>query len=279
LLSQLYSQLYSQLNGQLHNQLDSQLDSQLLSLYNYETHNTCLFTLNVYSDAYYSWFKFIKEEFNLPLTIEEDFEECFRLQRESGIYSAIFSAAVCVVCKYPKKVNRNNNHDLHSTQEPAVIWGQQFADSNMYFINNRNIPAEIFEKTINKEITFEEFISIENEDVKAGVITIIKENFGNDELMKFLDAEVIDTHTFHHTSGYNETQRLWRTRSKLDFLADDNNNRGNYMSWYEITCPSTGTVYMLDTRPDFTTVDQCARFHRPAQIPTELKYNFTKFNN
>ena len=64
LYSQLTSQLTSQLRSQLYSQLDSQLDSQLRSqLHRYN--DDYLFTLNVYSDSYFTWYDFIKTEFNI----------------------------------------------------------------------------------------------------------------------------------------------------------------------------------------------------------------------
>jgi hypothetical protein len=217
----------------------------------------------------------------LSLTLEKDFEDCFSLQKSSGIYSAIFSEILCVVSKYPKRVHRNSNNDLHSTKENAVEWGYStdITKFDSYYINGRNIPTDIFNKVINKQYTFKEFSKEENEDVKGAVISIIKENFGNEELIKFLDAEIIDTKKFIHISGYSETQYLWKTKNKVKFLVDKNGNQGEYMSWYEISCPSTGTTYMLDTLPTFTKVEEAAKFHRPSQIPEELKYNFTQFNN
>ena len=66
--------------------------------------------------------------------------------------------------------------------------------------------------------------------------------------------------------------------SKIELL-NNNGEKGEYMAFYEIICPSTGNTYLLDTLPTFTTVEQCAKFHRPAFIPEHLKYNFTQFNN
>ncbi len=52
----------------------------------------------------------MKDEFNLPLSIEDDFEKFRSLQKASGVYSAIMSEAVCIVSKYPKKVHRNGKN-------------------------------------------------------------------------------------------------------------------------------------------------------------------------
>ena len=135
--SKLSSKLYSELRSKLYSELDSKLDS---------FNSTYLYTLNVCSDAYYQWYKFIKEEFNLALSITETFESCFKLQRESNIYSAIFSEAVCVVCKYPKRVHRNADDEMHCLQDVAVEWGAYCdeTDFKCYYINGRSMPEKIF---------------------------------------------------------------------------------------------------------------------------------------
>src|SRR3546814_20012112 len=106
--SQLYSQLYSQLDSQLHSQLDSQLRSQL-GKYNYDY----LFTASVYTGYYTGWYKFIADEFKIDAPINVMLNSCNDLYEKSGVYSAVFSELVCVVSKYPKKVHRNENNDMH----------------------------------------------------------------------------------------------------------------------------------------------------------------------
>jgi hypothetical protein len=126
-------------NIQLNNQLDSQLFSQL-SNYN----NSFLWTMNVYSDTYFAWYAFIMNELEVSLSeeLKNVFETCFHLQKQSGIYSAIFSELVCVVSKYPKKVYRNENNDLHNSKGIAVEWGAMCDETkfNCYYINGRQMP-------------------------------------------------------------------------------------------------------------------------------------------
>lgn len=102
---------------------------------------------NVYSNCYYNWFEFIRKEFNIELSINNDFQKCFSLQRKSNIYSCIFSEYITVVCKYPKKVYRNQNNDLHNTNGIAVEWGSLTGiNFDCYYINGRNMPKWIFDK-------------------------------------------------------------------------------------------------------------------------------------
>jgi len=238
-----------------------------------------LYTLNVYSNSYYWYYKFIKEEFQIPLSIEEDFETCFALQRKSGVYSAVFGDILCVVCKYPMEVHRNENNDLHCTTGEAVIWNTSVnVKPESYYINGRNVESVIFEKILNNDFTLEDFIILDNEDLKADIITILKENDGNEGLVKFLNAEVIDEQEFKHSSGHVETQKLWRTKDKLNCFGDEDGNQGNYMAWLEMICPTTGSTYMIDTLPSFTKVIEAAKYHRPAIIPSSLEYDFAKFN-
>jgi hypothetical protein len=257
------------------NKLIEEKNLRSISTYN----DDYLYTLNVYSNCYYWYYKFIKEEFKIPLSIEEEFETCFDLQRKSGVYSAVFGDILCVVCKYPMEVHRNAENDLHATLGEAVIWNTSInIRPESYYVNGRNVDSTIFEKLLNGTFTIEEFIAINNEDLKADIITIIKENDGNEGLVTFLNAEVIDECEFTHSSGHKEVLKLWRTKDKLDCFADADGNKGDYMAWLEMTCPTTGAVYMIDTIPTFSKVVDAAKFHRPENIPTSLEYNFTSFN-
>jgi len=282
--SQLDSQLGSQLRSQLNSQLDSQLNSQLITDKKiFKLNSSYLFTLNVYSNIYYTWFKFIKEEFNIKLTsnIEKDFEECFKLQKESGIYSCIFSKEVVVLCKYPKLIHqeRSNNFNLHSTLESAVKWGSLTGiNFECNYVNGRFIEEKIFKKVLSKSFTFNEFINITNEDIKAGIITIMKEQFGNEYLLKFLGAVQVDKKTIKHTDDYSETLTLYKTKIKYSFLTDSKGNTNVPYAWIEMICPSTGQTYLIDTCPTFSDVVQCAKWHRPMNVPLDLIYKWNSAN-
>ena len=239
-----------------------------------------LLTLDVYSDAVYHWYAFIRDEFNLPLSINDMFEEAFKLQRESGVYSALYSEKFCVVCKYPKMVHRNANNDLHNPNGVAVEWGNSLGlEFKNYFINGRAVHTEYAEKAIAGKFTLEEFSKLENEDVRGAVASMVRDGHGSEALMEMLGCELVDEKEFNHTSGHKETLRLYRTKEKVMFLRDSRGNQGDYMAFLEEKCPSTGTKYLLDTKPEFTCVEEAAKFHRPYFVPKDLAYDFKEFNN
>lgn len=264
LYSQLDSQLDSQLNSQLRSQLDNQQDNKELTKYN----DSYLFTLNVFSYYYFTWFKFIKDEFKLQLTIEKEFEECSKLQKESNIYSMIPSELFCVVSKYPKLINRNENNDLHNTKDVAVEWGHltDFTKFNCYYINGRNIDSNLFVKALNRKITMNDFINELNEDNKAAIYEII----GEQEMMTLLDTEIIDAVTIVHNNG--DLEELILIKTKTTFPEIDNKP----LAWIKFKCPSTGSNYHISTNPDFNMALDAAKFHRPFNDlnKTEYSWNF-----
>jgi DNA-binding FadR family transcriptional regulator len=276
--SQLYNQLRNQLGNQLGNQLRNQLRNQLgnqLDKYN----DDYLFTLNVYSDAYYSWFEFMRREFKLALSINDDFQKCFTLQRESGIYSAIFSEALCVISKYPKKVHRNESGELHNTKDCAVEWGS-FSPQTVFdgqYVNGRSIEKKWFDKA-NSSLSLEEFNSINNEDIRAGIVSIIKENKGDQGLMEFLGAIEIDQSLVNHKNGYKETLRLYKTKYRFIEACDRNGNTNKPYAWINMTCPSTGQSYLISTCPEFNNAVECAKWHRPEVVPSTLPYFWQSAN-
>ena len=123
------------------------------------------------------------------------------------------------------------------------------------------------------------FFNEENEDLKAAMITIIKERDGNRGLLKFLDSECVDEHIINHHSGHIETIRLYKTKERYSFLQDRNGNMNQPFAWTEMICPSTGQTYRIDTSADFESAFESIKFHRPEVIGQEIEYNFTIFNN
>ena len=275
LRSQLHSQLYSQLHSQLNSQLYSQLNSQL-GKYNEDY----LFTSNIYSGTYGAWFKFIKDEFNIECEIGAELDLWNNLYQKSGVYSAIFSELLCVVSKYPMKVYRNANNDLHSTNECAVKWGYstEMTKFDCHYVNGRNISSKLFNEVVSGSITFSDFKKIENEDEKGVIMTIIKENNGNEGLLKFLGAVEVDKKKIKHTESYSETIRLLKTKERYSFLQNSKGEENQPYAWIEMICPSTGTTYLIDTCPSFTDALECAKWHRPKNVPSSVEYLWQSAN-
>jgi hypothetical protein len=45
-----------------------------------------------------------------------------------------------------------------------------------------------------------------------------------------------------------------------------------------MTCPSTGSVYLIETCPSFTDVIESAKYLRPSNVPMDLQYLWQRAN-
>ena len=239
-------------------------------------HNNYLFTLNVYSDVLYAWYEFIRLEFNLELTVNDDFQEGFRLQRQSGIYSAIFSDAVCVVCKYPKSVSQEpEQFRLNNVENPAVIWG---GDSNFdcYYVNGLNISKDLFNKLSKKEYTFDDFVKEENEEIKSAALSFYQQKFGDEFLFEFLSKNLkeIDSYIDKKDKKYLEGTTEGMNIGVYTLFSGEIN--GEDISYVRCYCPSTDRMFFLGVDPIHKTAkDAIASLYR---IPSKLKNEIESIN-
>jgi hypothetical protein len=239
-----------------------------------EIKSSYLYLCSPYHRVYLTWYKFIQDEFKIDHDNKETLNYLYE-RANNNISRCYFTEAYVLVLKMPHRMYRNEI-GFHNAHGSAINWGDAY---ELHYINGRKIPSDIYNKVADKKLSFEEFIAIENEDIKAGIITLIKERFGDEQLMNFLGAEVVDTAELKHTSGHREKVRLWKTKKTFEFLADINGKLNQPYAWLEETCPSTGSVYLIDTSAHFTSALDASKFHRPQLIPEELRYDFTQFNN
>ncbi len=260
-----------------------------------------LFLCSAYHRVYLSWYKFIQEEFQIEdhenkETLEWLYEHAF-----NNILRAFFTEEFVLVLKMPKYIFRNEN-GFHNTKDGALQWHNY----KLYYINGRKLPKDLFEKTINKTLTFEEFVAIDNEDYKANIITMVTENEGQEGLMKFLDAKIADEKVIYHdippasdiTLGkddnyydkngkivkpeknkFPEHIRLWKTNQSFSFIADMNGNMNQPYAWLEMECPTTHSKYLIDTSAHFTNAFEAMKFHRPQSVPIDLEYDWEEFRS
>lgn len=230
-----------------------------------------LFTMNVYSNCYKQWYSFIKQEFDLPLTesVEKDFNECFNLYEKSNIYCAAFFESLCVVVKYPKKIHKDTQNNLHCTTGSAVEWGATSTKSqwNCYYIHGRNVPEKEFLMAQNNEITKEIWLSQKNEDIKAAWFEIL----GAEKVMQILEARLINSSTWSHANGEIEELSLFKT----DFVLEEIDEK---LAWVKFVCPSTGTNYLISVDPKFdaaidAVLDTCPFYGQ--EIKSSSDYKFT----
>lgn len=239
-----------------------------------EIESSYLYLCSTYHRVYLMWYKFIQDEFKIDHSNKETLDWLYE-HANNNISRCHFTEWFVLVLRMPSRIVKNNI-GLHNAHGAAIQW---YDDFKMYYVNGRQVPKELFEKIENKELTFDDFIKLSDEDNKAAVMTIIKERYGDAELINFLNAVVVDSKTITHTSGHKETIRLWKTKEKYDFLSDINGNMNQPYAWMELKCPSTGSIYLIDTSAHFTDALEAAKFHRPTLIPNELRYDFIEFNN
>jgi len=241
--------------------------------------NSYLFTLNVYSNCYYAWFKFIKEEFNLPLTVEKEFEECFKLQRESGVYSCIFSEEVAVVCKYPKKIFQESEGQfrLHNVEGQAVEWGSvtgiQF---DCYYIMGRNLDKELFFKLKNKQYTVADFASESDEEIKSACISYMQETEGDGYLVHFFkdNLKQVDTYVDKKSEEYLEGTTQGMNVGVYDLFKGSINSVD--IAYVRCYCPSTDRMFFLGVSSEHTKAkDAIASLYR---VPRKLKDHIKEIN-
>jgi hypothetical protein len=123
------------------------------------------------------------------------------------------------------------------------------------------------------------FFKEENEDIKSVICFIVRDRLGERGLLDMLKAEMYAEETVDHGPEYSETLRLYRTKEKYSFLMDSKETPNQPYCWLEYTCPSTGTVYLIDTFADFKTPIEAAKFHRPEGVPFEVDYKWEYFAN
>jgi len=303
LSGQLNGQLDGQLNGQLSGQLNGQLDGQLIGqligqlrgqlngqLYS-DSH--WLFLCNIYSRCYLTWYKFIKDEFNLPCSAGDLLDELYELINKTVISRCYFTKGYVLVLKTPSKCVFNGNV-LHNCFGPAISYK---GNGDIYVVNGRTSSKNIVDCNFTKE----DFLKEENEDVKASMATVLRERRGEEGLLDFLGAEVVDEKTISHKADIisdlsvdvngklvvdskgeavkKEIVRLYKTKEKYSFLQDRNGNTNQPYCWSEMTCPSTGSTYLLENSADFDCAIEAMKFLRPSFVPMDVDYSWKSFNN
>lgn len=246
-------------------------------LSNYKEYNEhYVFTMNVYSDCYYTWYEFIRKEFDLPLSINDDFQECFRLQRASGIFNIICNDVFAVVCKYPLKIHWNEQNLLHNLDGVAIEWSATapHTEFECYYINGRNLPRAAYLAIQNGTYTMEDFLAEQNEEHKSTAIMYMQEKYGDSKLVEFLGSNLaqIDTYVDKKApellEGTTGGQNIGvYTLYKGEIMNED-------VAYVRCYCPSTDRMFFLGVEPTHKTAkDAIASLYRvPKKLKPYIKY-------
>ena len=194
---------------------------------------------NLYSSymglSNYGWVSFY--DFFEKINIVDDFNfKQYKKILKSGVFNAYEFENFVFAIQPPIYVERNSQGRLHSTSTAAV----KFRDgSSYYFINGRPIPEWVVEKK--DAITKDQFLQEKNSDIKGAIYEVL----GSEGLINLLGAEITDTKTIHHDNGDVEIVELLKTKDTFPDLDDDP------LAWVKMTCPSTGTNYLIGVDPQY----------------------------
>ena len=183
----------------------------------------------------YGWVSFY--DFFEKINIVDDFNfKQYKKILKSGVFNAYEFENCVFAIQPPIYVERNLQGRLHSTSTAAV----KFRDgSSYYFINGRPIPEWVVEKK--DAITKDQFLQEKNSDIKGAIYEVL----GSEGIINLLGAEITDTKTIHHDNGDVEIVELLKTKDTFPELDDDP------LAWVKMTCPSTGTNYLIGVEPQY----------------------------
>ena len=77
---------------------------------------------------------------------------------------------------------------------------------------------------------------------------------GGERLTKLLGAKLVSEERKN-----DETYKLWKTKEKYTEAG------GNVLAWVEVECPSTGTHYFIDVKPDVTSATEAVASTWPGE--------------
>ena len=94
------------------------------------------------------------------------------------------------------------------------------------------------------------------------------ELIGEQNMMTFLNTEIVDSQSIMHNNGDIEELILIKTKNTFPELEN------KPLAWIKFKCPSTGSNYHIATNPDFTDVIEAAKFHRPFGDLSDVEYQW-----
>jgi hypothetical protein len=174
----------------------------------------------------------VKAEFLMP---DDSFKE-YRNFVKSGFYDFFIYEDYVFAVQPPVHLSLNESGRLHSTEGPAA----KFRDGTRHYsINGRSVPEWIFEEK--DSITREKFLNEKNAETKAAIYEVL----GHKKIMEMLGAETVHTSEITHANGDVETVELLKTRDRFPEIENQP------LAWVKVTCPSTGTNYLLGVEPKY----------------------------
>jgi len=163
---------------QIYSQIRSQIDSQKLHYFN----------IGHYGDtsdygwlAFYDYFEKIGIHHNCP-----DFTIFKQLIKQTNIFSAIQLRKICIICRPPVFIARDNQNRLHCIEKSAIVFRGGY---EQYYVHGVYFDKKLFNKYfIDKTFTMSDILKLSNVEQKAAIIQII----GYEQILNELKPMILD---------------------------------------------------------------------------------------
>jgi hypothetical protein len=166
----------------------------------------------------------------------DDFEEYRKIVRCCALRLYTYEKCVFAV-QPPVHISMDSSRRFHSTEGHAI----RFRDGNgYYYIHGRFVPKWVFEDR--DKITRKQILRTNNAELRAAIYEVL----GHEKIMEILEAKTVHTSEIQHANGDVETVELLKTRDVFPEIEDQP------FAWVKVTCPSTGTNYLLGVEPKHT---------------------------
>jgi len=193
--NQVWNQVWNQVGNQVENQVWNQVENQVEKQVENQVEKLEYFNFSNYINySDFGWLSFYDYFINENI-IQTDIKEKLNqiIDFVNNCFISIQLNSICIVSKYPSKIIRNSQNQLHSTNESAI----SFCDGyEQHYFNEIYIKPELFQKLISKSYTFEDWSKETNEETKALVLAFYEEKFGGEFVFRFISQylEEIDTY-------------------------------------------------------------------------------------
>ena len=256
--NQVWDQVWDQVGNQVGNQVKNQVENTPFCYVPFSSY------INYSDFGWLSFYEFFNKEVGLIQDFKEKLDSIISFTESS--FMSIQLEGLCIVSKYPSKIIRNAENNLHNIEGAAI----EFSDGyKQYYFNGINISEDLYNKLTEKSYTFEDWSKEENEEVRSLVLAFYEEKFGGEFVYRFLSRYLKEVDNY---VDKKDNQYLKKTVKSMNigvytlFKGNVNNIDIAYVRCY---CPSTDRMFMLGVHPSFN--DAKSAISSLCQIPIKLK--------
>jgi hypothetical protein len=245
--SQVWGQVWRQVSGQVWSQVGSQVGSQVRDQVKDQVGDNFEYEpFSIYgsycADAYWlSFYRFFHEHDLVKLS-NTQFHNLVMLC-DSNVYDSIQLKGACICCEMPTRLERDEEHRLHSTTGHAIEWSDGWGFHALWGIR---FPAELWASVVNKTIAPADVLRLDNIEQRMAAMRFL----GLDYIFEALPTKVL-----HKSSRGN-------TLFSIDGLTDGTEYALRYL------CPSTKRQYVSFVPPEIGS-------EKDADLAMAWKHNMT----